>query len=78
MLVRWIHPEFGLLSPSEFIPLFERNGKICDLDVYMFEETCKLMKGWLEKGYTKILSVNLSRAHLVSSDLTFLNRFRRN
>lgn len=76
VLVRWKHPEFGLLSPSEFIPLFERNGKICDLDVYMFEETCKLMKGWLEKGYTKILSVNLSRAHLVSSDLTFLNRFR--
>lgn len=76
VLVRWQHPEFGLLFPGEFIPLFERNGKICDLDFYMFEETCKLMKDWLEKGYTRTLSVNLSRAHLVSSDLAFLNRFR--
>lgn len=76
VLVRWQHPEFGLLFPGDFIPLFERSGKICDLDFYMFEESCRLMKGWLEEGRAMKLSVNLSRAHLISSDLSFLERFR--
>ena len=76
VLVRWQHPEFGLLFPGDFIPLFERSGKICQLDFYMFEESCRLMKGWLEEGRAVKLSVNLSRAHLISSDLSFLDRFR--
>lgn len=77
VLVRWKHPEYGILSPGEFIPLFERKGKICELDFYMFEETCKLLKTWIEKGRAIPLSVNLSRAHLISNDLSFLERFKR-
>lgn len=76
VLVRWQHPEFGLLSPGEFIPLLERNGKICDLDFYMFEEVCRLMKDWLNEDRAIPLSVNLSRAHLFARDLSFLERFR--
>lgn len=75
VLVRWLHPKFGLLFPGEFIPFFERNGKICELDLYIFEETCRLMKGWIQKGCAMPLSVNLSRAHLISNDVSFLNQF---
>lgn len=76
VLVRWQHPEYGLLFPGDFIPLFERNGKICDLDFYMFEEACKLLQSWLAEGTAIPLSVNLSRAHLVANNLSFLNRFQ--
>lgn len=76
VLVRWQHPEFGLLFPGDFIPLFERNGKICELDFYMFEETCKLMNKWLQKDKNMVLSVNLSRAHLLLSDLSFIDQFK--
>ena len=76
VLVRWQHPKFGMIFPGEFIPLFERNGKICALDFYMFEETCRLMRKWLKKGTAVPLSVNLSRAHLISSDMSFLDRFK--
>ena len=48
-LVRWIHPEYGMIYPSDFIPLFEKNGKICRLDIYMFEEVCKLVQQWKKK-----------------------------
>ena len=64
-LVRWIHPEAGIISPADFIPLFERNGKICKLDLYMFEEVCGLMSRWIREGRTVTgISVNLSRYHL--------------
>lgn len=76
VLVRWQHPEFGLIFPGDFVPLFERNGKICDLDFYMFEESCKLLKDWMAERRAVPLSVNLSRAHLMSSDLSFLDRFK--
>ena len=76
VLVRWQHPRFGMLFPGDFIPLFEHNGKICDLDFYMFEETCRLQRGWLEEGREIPLSVNLSRAHMLSNDMSFLNRFK--
>ncbi len=63
-LVRWIHPEKGAIFPSDFIPLFEGNGRICQLDVYMFEEVCKVVRRWQEQGRHLIpISVNLSRQH---------------
>ena len=39
-LVRWRHPERGLVSPGLFVPIFERNGFIYELDKYMWEQTC--------------------------------------
>ena len=76
VLCRWKHPELGLLFPGDFIPLFEQNGKICELDFYMFEEACKLLKAWLAQGRKMTLSVNLSRAHLFSGSLSFLDRLQ--
>ena len=65
-LVRWQH-DGSLITPNRFIPVFEKNGFIVQLDYYMFEETCKLQKKWLEMGNKpKIISVNMSRLHLRS------------
>lgn len=71
-LVRWLPAEGGPIFPDQFIPLFERNGKICQLDLYMFEQVCCLLALWREQGrpISKI-SVNVSRFHLrtVGQDL---------
>ncbi len=66
-LCRWIHPVDGMRSPAVFIPLFEKNGFISKLDMYMFEEICRLKAEWREQGasYANLLiSVNMSRLHL--------------
>ena len=75
-LVRWMHPEEGLIYPSDFIPLFEENGKICELDFYVFEEVCKLIKHWQhnQRPLTEI-SVNLSRVHMRDCNSNFLERY---
>lgn len=63
-LCRWQHPVKGMMSPREFISLFERNGFIIRLDRYMWEETCKMIRKWLDNGYdVKPVSVNVSRMH---------------
>ena len=73
-LVRWEHPERGIIYPSDFIPLFEANGKICQLDLYMFEEICKLLHRWEKEGKMLFpISVNLSRMHIRNSN--FLKTF---
>ncbi len=67
-LVRWKH-NGEIISPGQFIPLFERNGFVTKLDFYMFREVCRLQKSWLNQGYEpKIISVNMSRAHLRNPD----------
>lgn len=73
-LVRWKHPEEGMIFPSEFIPLFEQNGKIQELDLYMFEETCRYLSERIRDGKRLFpISVNLSRNHFQSKD--FLKKF---
>ncbi|MEE0132935.1 MAG: EAL domain-containing protein [Treponema sp.] len=63
-LVRWFHPEKGVIYPSDFIPLFESNGKICQLDLYMFTEVCKTLQRWEKEGRQLFpISFNLSRQH---------------
>lgn len=61
-LIRWIHPELGFMNPGIFIPLFERNGFIKELDLYVWEEVCKSLKEWKDKGIKRVpISVNVSR-----------------
>lgn len=73
-LVRWIHPQRGIIYPSVFIPLFEKNGQICKLDLYVFEEVLKLLHKWIESGKPLVpVSVNLSRIHFKNAD--FLQAF---
>lgn len=69
-LVRWLHPEKGLVSPGKFIPVFESNGFIGRLDYYMWEHTCKLLRKWQEEGLNpKPVSVNVSRANMYNPNL---------
>lgn len=70
-LVRWIHPEWGFLSPGEFIPLFEKNGFITRLDQYVWDRVCAMLRDWQEKGYPALpVSVNVSRSDVYQADLT--------
>ncbi len=66
-LVRWIHPLDGMRSPALFIPIFEKNGFVSKLDMYMFEEVCKIKAKWFKENNifaNTIISVNMSRTHL--------------
>ena len=64
-LVRWIHPKKGIISPGDFIPIFEQNGFIETLDMYVCKVTCKIIKGWIENGKEPVpISFNLSRVYL--------------
>ena len=61
-LVRWNHPEYGFMSPNQFIPLFERNGFITKLDCFVLEQVCKDIKRWQQDGLPLVpVSVNVSR-----------------
>ena len=72
-LVRWIH-DGKMISPSEFIPLFEKNKFILKLDLYIFEQVCSDMKMWKEKyGKEPVISVNVSREHFL--DEHFLEKY---
>ena len=69
-LARWNHTELGNVSPGEFIPLFEKNGSVYQLDKYIWENVCVHLKCWQDKGYKLLpVSVNVSRADLYNLDL---------
>ena len=66
-LVRWIHPTKGIISPADFVPIFESNGFISEVDYYVLDKTCEAIRRWLDNGIpAKPVSVNLSRANLYS------------
>lgn len=70
-LVRWVKPDGTMISPGEFIPLFERNNIIRKLDEYIFRNVCYYQKKWAESGKTIVpVSVNLSRASLYYKGVT--------
>lgn len=70
-LVRWDSPVYGFLYPNEFIPLFEKNGFIIKMDIYIFEKTCEALRNWIDGGLEPItVSVNFSRLHF--SNPTFV------
>jgi len=60
VLVRWNHPEKGLVPPSTFIPVAEANGTIVDLGSWILEAACRQGRTWLDKGFDLSLSVNAS------------------
>ena len=71
-LVRWIHPVKGMISPAEFISIFERNGTITKLDYYMWETACIQLKKWKEQGREDLyISVNIS-----PKDFYFMNVYK--
>ncbi len=69
-LVRWFNKRGNMVAPEFFIPVFEKNGFITELDYYMLNKVCKIIKEWLDKGYTPLpISVNISRLHFANSHL---------
>ncbi|MEG0903256.1 MAG: EAL domain-containing protein, partial [Lachnospiraceae bacterium] len=69
-LVRWRHPTKGLLSPSKFIPVFERNGFITKLDYYVWDQVCKCIYSWKQQGIKPYpISVNVSRVNIYNPNL---------
>ena len=69
-LVRWVHPELGFLSPAEFIPLFERNGFITQLDRFIWRLACQDLSRWQAQGLRPVpISVNISRSDFYRLDL---------
>lgn len=82
-LIRWFHPEFGMVSPGEFIPLFEDNGLIQKLDRFVWTEAASQIKRWNDEyGIYLPVSVNVSRVDIfnpmlgcILTDLVNINGF---
>ena len=69
-LVRWKHPQLGMISPADFVPLFERSGQIGAVDKYVWAEAARQIAAWREKyGMTLPVSVNLSRVDVFDPGL---------
>ncbi|MFA7067720.1 MAG: EAL domain-containing protein, partial [Acidaminococcaceae bacterium] len=69
-LARWIHPKLGLVAPTLFIPIFERNGMIEQLDHYMWREACKFLANQMQQNNTTVpISVNISRVNFYNPNL---------
>lgn len=69
-LVRWRHPEWGLVSPGAFIPIFEKNGFVYEVDKFVWEQVCILLRRWIDEGRTpNPISVNISRYDIFREDL---------
>ena len=68
-LVRWEHPSYGFMSPGEFIPLFERNGFISQLDKYVWNRVCRDVREWMDSGLPVVpVSVNASRRDILQDN----------
>ena len=71
-LVRWFHPVKGAIKPNDFIPIFEKNGLVSDVDKYIWEAACKLLRKWKDEGKSELyVSVNIS-----PKDFYFLNIYK--
>lgn len=68
-LVRWIH-EGQMVPPGKFIPVLESEGKVVDLDFYVFEHVCRDIADWLSRGIEPVrISSNFSKLHLQNKNL---------
>lgn len=69
-LVRWNHPERGLIAPGDFLPLLEENGFISNLDRYIWDKVCFRLKNWIQNGHRPVpISVNVSRVDVYALDV---------
>ncbi|MBR0410175.1 MAG: EAL domain-containing protein [Eubacterium sp.] len=69
-LVRWDHTEYGIVNPSEFIPLLEQSGLILELDTFVWRRVAERIRYWKDKyGYSVPVSVNVSRIDLLAPNM---------
>ena len=69
-LVRWNNPQYGLVSPVQFIPIAEQSGLIRSIGLWIFESAARQLKKWRDNGHTDInISVNFSAIQILQSDI---------
>lgn len=68
-LIRWDHPKEGFLQPETFIPTFERNGMIADLDKYIWRSACEILSTWTGKKSNLFISINISPKDFLFMDV---------
>ncbi len=68
-LVRWRHPERGLVSPAEFIPVAEETGQILDIGFWVLNDACRQMARWRSNGWEICVSINIAALQFQKSDL---------
>jgi EAL domain-containing protein (putative c-di-GMP-specific phosphodiesterase class I)/GGDEF domain-containing protein len=74
-LARWKHPELGMVSPGQFIPVAEETGLILPLSAFVLEEACREARRWRDEGLPAVrVAVNISGVHFGAADLTELVR----
>lgn len=75
-LVRWEHPQRGEILPGAFVSLFERNGFIARLDMFVLDTTCRMLRRWADECRPLMpISVNMSRLHVL--DANFVSSVKR-
>jgi diguanylate cyclase (GGDEF)-like protein/PAS domain S-box-containing protein len=68
-LIRWHHPERGVILPDEFVPVAEETGLITEIGDWVLEEACRELREWQRGGFPEaVLAINLSAAQLVQAD----------
>jgi diguanylate cyclase (GGDEF)-like protein len=69
-LIRWQHPEHGMVPPDTFIPLAEQNGTIIAIGEWVLDQACRQLREWHDQGFTELrMAVNLSTVQLHHSEL---------
>ncbi len=77
-LIRWEHPQRGLLSPAVFVPMFERNGLISELDAYVRTTVCKCISRRIKEGRPVVpISMNISRVDINPALPASINRLKK-
>ena len=72
-LIRWEHPEKGMIFPNQFIPIIEENGFIKQVDYYIWNEACRFIRKCIDSGITDCpVSVNVSRVHLQDDECIYV------
>lgn len=72
-LVRWVSPRFGFVSPADFIPVLEEQGRVPEIDLYVFEHVCRFLRHSLDMNLPRVrISVNMSRNDVLCED--FIDR----
>lgn len=69
-LVRWKHPQYGMMEPVEFLSVAEKSGRIAAIDMFVWKRVCKNLRKWKDKGVQLVpISVNASKALFGENDL---------
>ncbi len=74
-LLRWHHPEQGLIPPSQFVPLAEQSGLMVRIGTLVIDRACAQLRQWIDAGATPVrMAVNVSLCQLIAGDLTAIVR----